>query len=104
MPVTLLITLVFIGIGWFVLIRPQQQRARAQAAMVATLEPGNRVISAGGIHGTLTAVSEETVSLEIAPDVTITLARAAVARLAEDETETETAPDEADAPDPMDQP
>lgn len=106
MLVTLLITAVFIGLGWFVLIRPQQQRAREQAAMVAALEPGDQVISAGGIHGTVTAVADETVALEIAPEVTITLARAAVARPVGDapETETETAPDEADAPDPTDQP
>lgn len=89
MLVTLLITAVFIGLGWFVLIRPQQARAREQASMVAALEPGDQVISAGGIHGRLTAVAEETVALEIAPEVTITLARAAVARLAETETETE---------------
>lgn len=83
MPITLLITLVFIGIGWALLIRPQQQRARAQAAMVAALEPGDEVITAGGIHGTLIEVGEDTVRLEVAPDVVLTLARAAIARQAE---------------------
>lgn len=92
MLVTLLITVVFIGLGWFVLIRPQQERAREQGAMVAALEPGDEVISAGGIHGTLVDVDEETVAMEIAPGVTITLARAAIARLAEggDQIATET--------------
>ncbi|CAN5816828.1 hypothetical protein BH23ACT2_BH23ACT2_04060 [soil metagenome] len=80
----LLLTLVLIGIGWFLLIRPQQQRVRQQRALVATVEPGDRVITAGGIHGTLLAVKEETVEIEVAPDTVLTLARAAVAHRVDD--------------------
>jgi preprotein translocase subunit YajC len=76
----LLLTFLFIGVGWFILIRPQQERAKAQRAMVAALAVGDRVISAGGIHGTLTEVAEETVRLEVAPGIELTLARPAIAR------------------------
>ncbi len=76
----LLLTFLFIGIGWFLLIRPQQERAKAQRAMVAALTVGDRVISAGGIHGTLTEVADETVRLEVAPGIELTLARPAIAR------------------------
>lgn len=76
----LLLTFLFIGIGWFIIIRPQQERARTQRAMVATLAAGDRVITAGGIHGTVIDLSEDTVELEVAVGVVLTLARPAVAR------------------------
>lgn len=49
--------------------------------MQASLAVGERVVSAGGIHGTLTVVDEETVQMVIAPGVPITLARPAVVRV-----------------------
>ncbi|MCU1496440.1 MAG: yajC [Acidimicrobiales bacterium] len=76
----LLLTFVLIGIGWFLLIRPQQARLREQKALVASLAVGDSVITAGGIHGTLTAVDSETVRIDVAPGVELTLARAAVSR------------------------
>ena len=90
----LLLTLLLVGIGWFFLIRPQQQRLRDQRNLVQALKAGDRVITAGGIHGVLTDVADETVQIEVAPGVVITLARAAIARLATTEAET---PDDTDA-------
>ena len=51
--------------------------------MVEALAPGDQVITAGGIHGTLTEVTDETVRIEVAPQVVLTLARPAIARLVE---------------------
>ena len=53
--------------------------------MVAALEVGDRVVTAGGIHATITAVAPETVRIEVAPGVELTLARAAVGRRIEAE-------------------
>lgn len=80
MLISLLIAFVFIAIGWVALIRPQQERMREQREMVATLEAGDRVITAGGIHGELVSVAEETVEVEVAPGLVLTLARPAIAR------------------------
>lgn len=80
MPAQLLITVVLIAIGWFLLIRPQQVRIREQRAMVAALEVGDRVVTAGGIHGTVRAVADETVVVEVAAGVALTVARAAIVR------------------------
>lgn len=77
----LVLTLVFIGIGWYIILRPQQKRLRDQRDMQATLAVGDRVVSAGGIHGTLSVVEEETVQMVVAPDMAITLARPAVVRV-----------------------
>ncbi len=83
---TVVVTFLFIGIGWYLLIRPQQQRARAQQAFVAALQVGDRVISAGGIHGTITRVDDDTVDLQVAPGVELMLARPAIAKAADDPT------------------
>lgn len=77
----LLLTFVFIAIGWFLIVRPQQQRMREQRELVAALAPGDRVITAGGIHGELVSVGEETVELLVADGIVLTLARPAIARL-----------------------
>lgn len=76
----LLLTILLIAIGWALIIRPQQARVRDQRAMVAALREGDRVITAGGIHGRITALAAETVGIEVAPGVEVTLARAAVVR------------------------
>lgn len=76
----ILLTLLFIGIGWFLIVRPQQQRLKDQRTMQTHLAVGDVVVSAGGIHGTLTVVDEETVQMVVAPGVAITLARPAVVR------------------------
>ena len=60
--------------------------------MVEALAPGDRVITAGGIHGVLTEVAPETVRIEVAPQVVLTLARPAIARLVEADAPTEPDP------------
>ena len=75
-----LLTLLLIAIGWALLIRPQQAKLRDRKAMVAALEIGDQVITAGGIHGTITEVNEDTVGIAVAPGVVLTLARQAIAR------------------------
>lgn len=77
----LLLTILLIAIGWFFLIRPQQARVREQRQMVANLTVGDQVITVGGIHGRITGLETETVLIELAPGVEVTLARAAVVRL-----------------------
>ncbi len=77
----LILTILLIAVGWFFLIRPQQIRIREQRAMVASLEVGDRVVTAGGIHGTITALAVETVELEVAAATRLTIARPAIVRL-----------------------
>ena len=70
---------------WVLLIRPQQQRVRRHQALVASLGVGDRIVTAGGLLGRLTALDEETVSVEVAPGVTVKLLRAAVSQRVDDE-------------------
>ncbi|MFK5925844.1 MAG: preprotein translocase subunit YajC [Desulfuromusa sp.] len=66
------------AIFYFLLIRPQQKRAKQQKELVGGLKAGDTVVSAGGIHGKITAVDETTVTLEIATGVKVKLNRASV--------------------------
>lgn len=74
-----LVPLIFIAvIFWFLLLRPQQRRAREVRSMQQALGVGDDVMLTSGVYGTLTEVDDETVRLEIAPGVTIRVARGAI--------------------------
>jgi len=66
------------AIFYFLLIRPQQKRAKQQKELVGGLKAGDSVVSAGGIHGKITAVEETTVTVEVATGVKIKLNRGSV--------------------------
>jgi preprotein translocase subunit YajC len=66
---------------WFVMIRPQQQRQKKHAQMVASLKVNDRIVTAGGIYGTIIKVKEDTYILKIAENVRIELLRSAVSHL-----------------------
>lgn len=84
----LLLTIPFAVVLWFVMVRPQQERMKAHQRLVAELAVGDRVISAGGIHGEILAVTDDTVDLLVAEGVVLTMARPAFARRIEDPAET----------------
>lgn len=65
---------------YVLLIRPQQRRLREAQLMAASLEPEDDVITAGGIHGTVTAVDDDTVWLEVAPDVVVRVLKGAISQ------------------------
>ncbi len=68
------------GLMWLLLIRPQQRRMRAHQELVAAVEPGDEVVTAGGIHGTVTAVDTDDLRVEIAPGVVIRVLRGAISQ------------------------
>lgn len=68
---------------YFLLIRPQKARQRQQAAMVAALVPGAQIMTTAGMMGTIAAVADDEVSLEISPGVFVRMVPAAVARVVE---------------------
>jgi len=66
---------------WFMLIRPQMKQAKEQRNMIAALQKGDEVTTAGGIVGKVTKVSDGFVALEIAPTVTINVQKHTVQTL-----------------------
>jgi preprotein translocase subunit YajC len=76
--------LVLVGVFWFLIMRPQQQRAKQQKQMTSDIKQGDRVVAAGGIVGTVRRIDDDTISLQVADNVVIKVDRGSVSkRLAE---------------------
>jgi preprotein translocase subunit YajC len=69
---------VIFGAFYFLLIRPQQKRQKAHAALVGALSVGSEVLTAGGILGKVTAVSDHYATVEIAKNVEIKIQKSTV--------------------------
>ena len=78
MPAYLFI-LVMLAVVWFFLIRPRQRQVRAQQQQVSSLQVGDEIVTAGGLYGTVKAVEDDELQLEIASDVVVRVAKRAVA-------------------------
>lgn len=78
-PLTMLF-IIFI-IFYFLIIRPQQKKQRQQQEMLKNLAKGDKVITTGGIYGTIIALSDNVVTLQLEDKVKIRVARSAVAGL-----------------------
>lgn len=68
------------GIFYFLLIRPQQRQRRAQRQLIENLDIGDEVITVSGIYGTVRAMDDESVTLEVSPGVDLKFVKGAVAR------------------------
>mgnify|MGYP003626403676 CR=1 FL=1 len=73
------LVLIFV-VFYFLLIRPQQKRAREHREMLAALRRGDRIVTGGGIIGTVTRVKDDDeLTVEIAEGVKVSVARGTVA-------------------------
>lgn len=72
-------------IFYFLLIRPQQKQEKQRRTMLAALKRGDKVVTSGGIHGTVGKITDTTVQLRIDRDgkVEVTVDRGAIARVGE---------------------
>jgi preprotein translocase subunit YajC len=68
------------GIFYFMLIRPQRRQRQRQAALINSVEIGDEVQTIGGMFGTVREIDDESVLLEVAPEVDIRFLRGAIAR------------------------
>ena len=73
MPIALMFVVLY-----FLLIRPQQKRAREHETMVQNLKRNDEVVTTGGIYGRVQSIADKVLVLEIAPNVRIRLDRAQV--------------------------
>lgn len=67
------------AIFYFLLIRPQQKKAKQHKAMLAAVKKGDRVMTSGGLHGTITGLTNDVVTMEIAPKVRVKVSRGSIA-------------------------
>jgi len=67
------------AIFYFLLIRPQQKKAKLHKEMIGAVKKGDRVITSGGLHGTVTGITDTVVTMEIAPKVRVKVSRGSIA-------------------------
>jgi len=78
-------TLIFLGLimglMYLLMIRPQQRRAQKHQALLRSLKVGDMVVTSAGIHGAVALVDdhEKVIWVEVAPEVELKVARAAIA-------------------------
>lgn len=72
-------------IFYFILIRPQQKQVKKHKEFIQNLKKGDRVVTSGGLHGSITGLTDNVVTLEIADNVRVKITRSAVSGLSKDQ-------------------
>ncbi|MCX6120654.1 MAG: preprotein translocase subunit YajC [Ignavibacteriales bacterium] len=68
-------------IFYFMIIRPQQKRAKERQKLIESMKKGDKVITSGGMYGTVAGLDEKTVLVEIADKIKVKLDRSAIATI-----------------------
>ena len=98
-PLTAFLPLILIvGVGYFLMIRPQQRKLRAQRELLNELEVGDEVVTAAGILAQIVDIDEDedVVTVEIAPGTSVRMLRGGISRRLVDEVEDEDEDDDGD--------
>jgi len=97
---TVIVIVLLFALFWLVLIRPQRRQAAEQRELLASLEPGDEIVSAGGLYGVIKSIDGDELQVEIADGLVVRMARGAVAGFVERDEEPESVPDGDDTANP----
>lgn len=88
MLVTMFPFVLMFVILYLLIIRPQQRKQKEHQRMVDELKKGDRVVTSGGVHGTITGIKdkEDILMVQVAKDVQIEVSRGSISRVAERKT------------------
>ncbi len=75
---TLIMFAAIFAIFYFMIIRPQQKRAKEREKLLSNIEKGDKIVTTGGVHATIVGIEEKTVLIEIAPNIKIKIERSAI--------------------------
>ncbi len=89
---SVIVVVLLVALFWLLLVRPQRRQAAQQRELIASLEPGDEIVSAGGLYGVIVSIDGDELQVEIADGLVVRMARGAVAGLVELDEEPETAP------------
>lgn len=67
-----------LGIFYFVILLPMKRRQKKVQEFLEALKVGDRVVTTGGLFGSITKISEQSIQLQIAPNVRVDISRAAI--------------------------
>ena len=68
-------------IFYFMIIRPQQKRSKERDKMLSNIAKGDKVVTSGGMHGTIAGLDEKTVLLEVGDKVKLKFERSAISQV-----------------------
>ena len=77
----LMLPMILFLIWWFLVIKPQRMQEAKHRDMLGSLKPGARVVTTGGLYGTVSQVGENSFKLKISDNVKVEVARSAIAGL-----------------------
>jgi len=78
--------IVLVGVFWFMIMRPQQRRAKEHKMLLSNVKPGDKVVAAGGIVGTVRRVDDDQLHLQVADNVVIKVDKGSVTKRFTDQT------------------
>lgn len=74
-----IVFLIALGVFFYLtVLRPEKGRVKKHMDLIANVKPGDRIVTAGGIHGTIRSVHERTVEIEVADRLVLTFDKYAV--------------------------
>ncbi len=82
---SLALPILFIGVLYLLLIRPQQKRTKEHKNLVQSLSVGDDVVTIGGMHGRVADLTDETMDLEVTDDIILRFQRTSLARVVRDD-------------------
>jgi preprotein translocase subunit YajC len=68
-------------IFYFMIIRPQQKKAKDRDKLLSNLEKGDKVITSGGIHGIIAGIDEKTILMQISDNLKVKVERSAITQV-----------------------
>lgn len=81
---TLIMFTLIIAIFYFMILRPQQKRQKERQKMLDAVKKGDKVVTAGGLHGTVAGLDEKTVLIQVAENVKLKFDRSAIGAIVRD--------------------
>ena len=68
-------------IFYFMIIRPQKKRAKEREQMLSNVQKGDKIITSGGLHGTVAGLDEKTVLIDVGDKIKLTFERSAISTI-----------------------
>lgn len=78
---TLIMFALIIAIFYFMILRPQQKRQKERQKLLSAIKKGDKIVTAGGLYGTIAGLDEKTVLIQVADNVKMKFDRSAIASI-----------------------
>ena len=95
-PAIAIYLVILVAAFYFLIVRPQRRNAMIRRQLLNAVEVGDEIVTTGGVYGTVTSIGDDTLEVEIAPDVVVKIARGAVGARITPELEYDDEDDEAE--------